>query len=293
MDELNVGLFHCIARGGVGVEDLLSSGADPNAERNGVPILLHACRDGVCVAALLDAGAHLSCSIVRAAMCLGHYAVVHTLMRYGGASLSDDAESLLSESILLNRADFTALLLSCGAVVQSDDVTRAVYHNNSVALKHLLPHAGHLGATLCACLETAAWLNNTTMCADLVAAGVGVDGEMGEVGEAGEGTTPLLVAVGNRSVEAVRVLVGLGADVMLRDAGGVTPVVAAASIGNDASLALLIACGAPLEDTNPAGQTALQLAVAEGHDSAARLLIAAGALPREGCWLPEGEEEGR
>ena len=79
-------------------------------------------------------------------------------------------------------------------------------------------------------------------------------------------------------VAIAELLIGRGADVMARNAGGFTSLHAAAYSGSEAIARLLLEHGAVLEDkANISGATPLLLAAEENHVEVAELLIARGA----------------
>ena len=84
-------------------------------------------------------------------------------------------------------------------------------------------------------------------------------------------------AVTNGDVDAVRDLIGAGADVDARDRYGQTALMLAAHGGHRAIVALLVERGAALDVSAKYGLSALMLAIVAGHADVARLLARAGA----------------
>ena len=93
-----------------------------------------------------------------------------------------------------------------------------------------------------------------------------------------QGVAPLHVAIANRDLSTVELLLEAGADATLVDQAGETPLMLAARAGGAAIAARLLAAGAPV-DAREADydQTALMIAAREGHADVVRLLLGAGA----------------
>ena len=79
-----------------------------------------------------------------------------------------------------------------------------------------------------------------------------------------DGSTPLLIAVNNNNVAAVKFLLGMGADPNLGDRRGWTPLISAADEGNEQNVKALLAAGADRKATRK-GRTADMQAEAKGH----------------------------
>ena len=99
--------------------------------------------------------------------------------------------------------------------------------------------------------------------------------------------TPLLMACSSGHIEAVRVLVRLGADVNARNDKGMTSLILA-SINNDkTAIHLLVKRGAKVKERNLKGQTALHFAAYHGSSIAVKELLDKGSDPEtktnEGC----------
>lgn len=84
-------------------------------------------------------------------------------------------------------------------------------------------------------------------------------------------------AIERGDADAVRVLLGGGADVNARDRHGQTGLMRAAHAGHRSVVEILIAHGADLDVTAKYGLSALMLAVVGGHADVARLLARSGA----------------
>jgi ankyrin repeat protein len=100
------------------------------------------------------------------------------------------------------------------------------------------------------------------------------------------GTTPLLSAtqIGSivGSVDSVKILLDLGADVNLAPAGPRNPdrnsaLIVAAARGEPSIVQALLDAGAQVDSQNNNGDTAILFAAAEGHTSIVQLLLSSGA----------------
>ena len=84
-------------------------------------------------------------------------------------------------------------------------------------------------------------------------------------------------AAGQAPVELLTLLLDAGADVNARQHGGFTPIQATAQNGDLAATELLLAHGADVQARSDDGQTALSFAIEGNHDAVAKLLRAQGA----------------
>ena len=82
----------------------------------------------------------------------------------------------------------------------------------------------------------------------------------------------LHAAVAGRSLEAVRLLVGAGADVNAGQHGGWTPLMGAAAHGDAEIVEVLLAAGADPAAVNDEGANAVSLATSNGHSQVAALV---------------------
>jgi len=89
--------------------------------------------------------------------------------------------------------------------------------------------------------------------------------------------TPLMDAVKSDRIEAVRMLLGAGADVNATSASGRTPLIDAAEFGQIDSAQLLIASGANINASQRGWGTPLEAAERMGHNELAAMLRQAGA----------------
>ena len=92
-----------------------------------------------------------------------------------------------------------------------------------------------------------------------------------------DGSTPLLFAVHDGDVVAVRHLLQSGADVSIANNYGATPMGLAAEVGNTEILRLLLKAGANADSPNGDGQTALLAVARTGNIEAAKSLLEFGA----------------
>lgn len=92
-----------------------------------------------------------------------------------------------------------------------------------------------------------------------------------------DGSTPLMWAVYDVDVDAVRHLIEAGADVSQGNRYGATPMGLAAEIGHADILELLLDAGADVDSPNADGMTALHAVARTGLVDAAELLIERGA----------------
>ena len=91
-----------------------------------------------------------------------------------------------------------------------------------------------------------------------------------------DGNTPLMIAAGAGSAQAMRLLLDAGADPNVPNKAGATPLMWSA--GDIGKVKLLLAHGAKVNASAKSGRTALQCAVYyDGNDEVVRLLIAKGA----------------
>lgn len=105
-----------------------------------------------------------------------------------------------------------------------------------------------------------------------------VDGQEGP-----EDGTPLLLAVKRNHIEAVRILLSVGADPNVYDGVGDSPLRWCAEKGYLEMARLLLLCGATKtihEGAGPSGMNALGFAATRLHVDMVRLLLAHGADPR-------------
>ncbi len=84
-------------------------------------------------------------------------------------------------------------------------------------------------------------------------------------------------AAGKAPLELLTLLLDAGADVNARQHGGFTPILETAQNGNLAATQLLLARGADAQARADDGQTALSFALEGGHDAVASLLRELGA----------------
>jgi hypothetical protein len=89
--------------------------------------------------------------------------------------------------------------------------------------------------------------------------------------------TPLMEAVKSGRIEAVRMLLGAGADVNATSAAGRTPLIEAAEYGQADSAQLLISFGADLNASQRGWGSPLEAAERTGHSELAEMLRRAGA----------------
>jgi ankyrin repeat protein len=92
----------------------------------------------------------------------------------------------------------------------------------------------------------------------------------------GDGSTPLLWATHKSSVEIARVLVAAGAAVDAANDFGITPLLHASRTGDAAMVDLLLRGGANPAHAHPEGETPLMAAARAGSVPAVRLLLARG-----------------
>ena len=91
------------------------------------------------------------------------------------------------------------------------------------------------------------------------------------------GTTALMLAVGNRNLDMIRLLLVSGADKDKATTAGATPLILAVSGGHLELVRLLLVSGADKDKATRAGVTPLFLAAAGGHLEMTRLLLDSGA----------------
>jgi uncharacterized protein len=103
-----------------------------------------------------------------------------------------------------------------------------------------------------------------------------------------DGTTALHWAVRMDDIEAVRLLLGAGANAQAANRYGVTPLALAAVNGNPAVVGALIKAGADVNAALPEGETALMTAARTGNPEALELLLERGAdANTQENWLGE------
>jgi ankyrin repeat protein len=93
---------------------------------------------------------------------------------------------------------------------------------------------------------------------------------------AGDGSTPLLWAANNGSVEIARLLIANKAAVDAANDFGITPLLQASSVGDSAMVDLLLRSGANPSKAHPEGETPLMAASRSGNVPAVRLLLTRG-----------------
>ncbi|VTO83715.1 unnamed protein product, partial [Fusarium graminearum] len=92
------------------------------------------------------------------------------------------------------------------------------------------------------------------------------------------GNTPLSWAAMNGHAAVVKLLIGRGAELEVKNNNGDTPFSRATDNGHEAVAKLLIEQGAVIETKNKDGHTPLSLASNNSHEAAAKLLIEQGAV---------------
>jgi ankyrin repeat protein len=94
-----------------------------------------------------------------------------------------------------------------------------------------------------------------------------------------DGTTPLLWAVYNSSLDLVQLLLAAGADPNVPNKLDITPLLQASRYGDAGMISLLLASGARLADEVPSTEAPLMAAARAGSAKAVKVLLDAGADP--------------
>ena len=94
----------------------------------------------------------------------------------------------------------------------------------------------------------------------------------------GDGDTPLLITIARKD-DWASFFIGKGADPNLSGRGGDTPLIAAARVGYLDAVELLLRVGAKIDIPNRMGETPLIIAVQQRHIPVVRRLLTAGADP--------------
>jgi ankyrin repeat protein len=107
--------------------------------------------------------------------------------------------------------------------------------------------------------------------------GLDIDHLTGEQDLEYPGSTALMLAAAGGHVEAVKLLLGRGADVNKADNDGFTPFWEASGGGHVEVLKILLDCGVDVNEVNNDGETPLHAAAEKGAVAAIKLLLGRGA----------------
>lgn len=292
--ELKEALCDAMEAGESGVVEMLLQGADrvsPNAEKNGVPIMIMAIRGGnrAILRLLLQAGGSPSCKEGSPSDCIPlHQAIrndradmVADLLHHGADIEACDSlgRTVLFESLDAPDTGGALLLLTNSIDISSrDPMGNSVLHEAARrgAVEHVsvfvnqgieLNVTNHDGSTP---LHLAVQHSHYEIAILLIRASVISDG----YDTAGQ--TPLMYAVSARNIRMVKLLVKSGMPVSSVVASQRTPLILAVAGSHDEMVKILLEHGAdPNEHTDL--ETPLMLAASAGHHQIADLLLEYGA----------------
>ena len=232
---------------------------------------------------IIEAGGDLdSPGLLEAAAEGGHPEIVEAAFPYAERASREDA---LRAAVRLGRVESAERLVRLGVPVT---ISSHVYHHFvRGTLLHAAAQGGHermIDYLLDQGLEAGA-----TDQYDMDAAAEYVQPDVWDEGPervrwvlrhvAAEDATPLHLAAQAGSTEAVRKLIGAGAEPNARDARGRTPLFHPARAGRTELIGVLIAAGAGPDAADNDGSTPLHLAAAENNTDTAQLLLKTGGDP--------------
>lgn len=262
--ELKEVLCDAIEAGESGVVEMLLQGTDrvsPNAEKNGVPIMIMAIRGGnrAILRLLLQAGGSPSCKDFSPSDCIplhqairnGRADMVADLLHHGADIEACDSlgRTVLFESLDAPDTRGSLLLLTNGIDISSrDPMGNSVLHE--AARRGAVEHVSVF-------LNQGIELNVTNH----------------------DGSTPLHLAVQHSRYEIATILIRAG-DISDRcDTAGQTPLMYAVSARNIRMAKVLVKSGMPVSSVVAGQRTPLMLAVSGSHCEMVRILLEHGADP--------------